>query len=158
MNTKLAVPMFAVVAVIGVGSSVPAWAGVTKPSTLVIRHQVQGCHSWSLNGGSYKPTQSVTIHRGGSLRVRNSDVMPHKLIETSGPTVKIIRLSAGMAGAMRLNGTFPPAMMASMNSVAQVTFGKPGVYKFTTQAGEDYVSGIKTVGNDNVLKVTVTVS
>jgi hypothetical protein len=38
-----------------------------------------------------------------------------------------------------------------------VTFTKPGVYTFTTKAGEDYMSGVKTIGEDNVLKLTVTV-
>jgi hypothetical protein len=36
---------------------------------------------------------------------------------------------------------------------------KAGVYKFTTKAGEDYswASNMKTTGEDNVLRLTVTV-
>ena len=32
------------------------------------------------------------------------------------------------------------------------SFTKAGVYRFTTKAGEDYTKGIKTVGEDNVLR------
>ena len=49
-------------------------------------------------------------------------------------------------------------MMARMGSRTKVTFGKAGIYKFTTKAGEDFMSGIKTIGEDNVLGLTVTVS
>ena len=82
--------------------------------------------------------------------------MPHKLIETSGPAVTFTRLTAGMG--MGLKGTFPPAMLARMGSSSKVTFTKAGVYKFTTKAGEDYMTGVKTIGEDNVLRLTVTVS
>jgi plastocyanin len=160
MNTKLTLPMLAVLAgvVAGVASAPVSAAGsATAPSTLVIRHQVRGCHSWSLGGGAYKPSQTVSIHRGGSLSITNNDVMPHKLVETSGPAVTITRLKAGMPGVMGLKGTFPPAMMARMNSAAKLTFRTPGVYKFTTKPGEDYMSGMKTIGADNVLRLTVTV-
>jgi hypothetical protein len=57
-----------------------------------------------------------------------------------------------------MKGTFPAGMMARMGASAKVTFTKPGVYKFTTKVGEDYMSGVKTTGEDNVLKLTVTVS
>jgi hypothetical protein len=45
-----------------------------------------------------------------------------------------------------------------MGASLRVTLTRPGVYHFTTKAGEDYMSGIKTVGNDNVLKLTVIVT
>ncbi|MDX6628458.1 MAG: hypothetical protein QOH00_704 [Gaiellales bacterium] len=156
MKTRFTIPLLAVLASGVAGVPVLAAGSATNPSTLVIRHQTHGCHSWSLDGGAYKPSQAVTIRRGGSLIVTNNDVMPHKLIETSGPAVTITRLSAGMAG-MGLKGKFPPAMMARMRSAAKVSFTKAGIYKFTTKAGEDYMSGIKTIGDDNVLKLTVTV-
>ena len=56
-------------------------------ATLVIRHQVRGCHSWSLNSDAYNPTQRGTIHAGSLLTVTDNDVMSHKLIQTSGPKV-----------------------------------------------------------------------
>lgn len=100
----------------------------------------------------------MTIRRGGSISVTNNDVMPHKLIETRGPAVTITRLNAGMTGmGMGLRGTFPPAMMAHMGAAARITFSRAGVYRFTTKPGEDYMKGIKTIGADNALELTVTV-
>jgi hypothetical protein len=154
MKTKSAVPMLA--ALVSAGAIIATGASASGGSTLVIRHQLKGCHSWSANGDSYKPTQAIKLQHGASLCVINNDVMSHKLVETSGPAVKITRLAVGMG--MGMKGTFPPAMLARMGSSSKVTFTKPGVYKFTTKVGEDYMSGVKTVGEDNVLRLTVTVS
>ena len=111
-------------------------------TTLTIRHQIRGCHSWSLNGGAYKATQVVQLSRGATLTVRNNDVMPHKLVLTSGPSVRI--------------GT---PLMKRMGAVASVRFAKAGVYRFKTKPGEDYswASNMKTKGEDNVLRLTVTI-
>ena len=111
-------------------------------ATLTIRHQMQGCHAWSFNSGAYKAAQSVTLARGTSLAVRNNDVMPHKLVRTSGPAVHIRTPSMSRVGA-----------------VARVQFTKAGVYHFKTKAGEDYswASKMETKGEDNVLRLTVTV-
>jgi hypothetical protein len=48
--------------------------------------------------------------------------------------------------------------MARMGARTKVTFTKAGTYRFTTKVGEDYMKGVKTVGEDNVLKLTVVVS
>jgi hypothetical protein len=154
MKAKTTFPMFA--ALVSAGAIMATGAAASGGSTLVIRHQVHGCHAWSANGDAYKATQSIALKSGASLSVTNNDVMPHKLVETSGPVVKIVRLTPGMG--MGMKGTFPPAMMARMGSSSKVTFTKPGVYKFTTKVGEDYMSGVKTTGEDNVLRLTVTVS
>jgi hypothetical protein len=154
MRTTSTLPMLAVL--VSAGAMMATGASASGGSTLVIRHQVKGCHSWSANGDAYKATQAIKLQRGASLSVTNNDVMPHKLVETSGPAVKISRLAVGMG--MGMKGTFPPAMMARMGSASKVTFTKPGVYKFTTKAGEDYMSGVKTTGEDSVLRLTVTVS
>ena len=46
-----------------------------------------------------------------------------------------------------------------MGASLKVTLTKPGVYHFTTKPGEDYpMAGMKTTGEDNVLKLTVIVS
>jgi hypothetical protein len=45
-----------------------------------------------------------------------------------------------------------------MSAQAKVFFAKKGTYRFKTKAGEDYMSGMKTVGPDNVLRLTVVVS
>jgi hypothetical protein len=37
-------------------------------------------------------------------------------------------------------------------------FSKPGTYVFGTKPGEDYMKGVVTTGNDNVLRMKVQVS
>ena len=113
--------------------------------------------SWSVDGGAYKATQAVVVRRGGWLTITNNDVMSHQLVKTSGPAVRIESLKTPMAG-MGMRGTFRPSMMAHMGASVKVTFAHAGTYRFTTKAGEDYMPGMKTIGEDNVLRLTVTVS
>ena len=137
---RLAAVAFSAIAAVVAGS---AAAAPTQGATVSIRHQTRGCHSWSFNGGAYRASLAVRITRGATLTIVNSDVMPHKLVQTSGPSAKLVR----------------PAMN-HMSAKAQVRFTRAGVYKFTTKAGEDYAwaSNMKTVGEDNVLRLTVRVS
>lgn len=146
-----------ILAFLALASVLAASAVAAEPShaSLTIRHQLRGCHSWSLNGGAYRASQRVILHRGGSVTVVNRDVMPHKLVETSGPAVVYLRVSSGTM--MGLKGTFPPSMLARMGSATKITFAKPGLYRFVTKPGEDYMAGVKTVGEDNVLRLTVEV-
>jgi plastocyanin len=124
-------------------SAVAPVAAAPGHASVVIRHQVRGCHSWSVNGGTFKASQSITLQRGGSFVVTNSDVMPHKLVLTSGPTVRLVR-----------------PMLGHMGMSTKVTLTRPGVYRFTTKPGEDYpgMTNLKTIGEDNVLKLTVVVA
>ncbi len=119
-----------------------ALAKAPTHAKVVLRHQMRGCHTWSVNGGSYRAALSTVLARGGTIVFINGDVMPHKLIQKSGP-------------AVRYHGN--PAMR-HMSASVQVTFPKGGVYRFTTKAGEDYMTGVKTIGEDNVLRLTVRVS
>jgi hypothetical protein len=138
---RLAAVAIAATAAIVAGSA--AAAPANGGATVSIRHQTRGCHSWSFNGGAYRASLAVRINRGATLAIVNNDVMPHKLVQTSGPSAKLVR----------------PAMN-HMSAKAQVRFIRAGVYKFTTKAGEDYTwaSNMKTVGEDNVLRLTVRVS
>jgi plastocyanin len=155
MKIKSTIPMLALLVSAGAMATGASAAG--NGSTVTIRHETHGCHSWSANGDAYKATQAIKLHRGASLTLTNNDVMSHKLIETSGPGIAITRINVGMG--MGLKGTFPAAMLARMGSSSKVTFAKAGVYKFTTKAGEDYKGiNVKTTGEDNVLRLTVTVS
>jgi plastocyanin len=117
-------------------------SGHGTAATITIRHQTHGCHTWSFNNGPYKATQSIQLARGATLTVRNNDVMPHKLVRTSGPAVRILT-----------------PRMARMGATARIHFTKAGVYRFKTKAGEDYswASHMKTTGEDNVLRLTVAV-
>lgn len=137
---RLVAVAFAAIAAFVAGS---AAAAPTHGATVSIRHQTRGCHSWSFNGGAYRASLAVRINRGATLAIVNNDVMPHKLVQTSGPAAKLLR----------------PAMNHT-SAKAQIRFTRAGVYKFTTKAGEDYTwaSNMKTVGEDNVLRLTVRVS
>jgi plastocyanin len=120
-----------------------ASAASTSSASVVIRHQMRGCHTWSVNGGPFKASQTIALRRGSTLTVRNNDVMPHKLVLTSGPALRIA-----------------PATLGHMGALVKVTFTRSGVYHFVTKPGEDYpaMAGMKTIGEDNVLRLTVTVT
>ena len=139
-------------------------AGAASPAPssvpVQIRHQTVGCHSWSANGGPFRPALAVTLARGGKLTVTDNDVMPHQLVRVSGPRVAYSLVSPGMPGGKlmgSLKAPYAPGMMPHMNATLRVTFARPGVYTFKTAAGEDYMKGVKTTGPDNVLKLVVTV-
>jgi hypothetical protein len=125
-----------VVALVVAGSALAA----PNNATLTIKHQMKGCHNWSSNGTSWHPSQALPIVRGGVLTVVNNDVMPHKLIQLSGPKAAVTGMTMG-----------------HMHASAHVAFPVKGTYVFKTRAGEDYMKGIKTTGEDNVLKLVVKV-
>jgi hypothetical protein len=132
---KLAITILVALAVAGSAAAAP------NNATLTIRHQTRGCHNWSLDGKSWHATQTITLVRGGVLAVVNNDVMPHKLIQVSGPKVAVASMTMG-----------------HMHASAHVAFTAKGKYVFKTRVGEDYMKGIKTIGEDNVLKLVVTVT
>ena len=134
----------AIVALGGVAVGTAAAVASTAPTTakVVIRHQVRGCHTWSVNSGTWAASQSVRIARNGAITIVDNDVMPHKLIQKGGPAVRYVGKPA----------------MNHMGASVKVVFPKAGVYRFTTKSGEDYMAGMKTIGEDNVLRLTVTVS
>jgi plastocyanin len=111
-------------------------------ATIAIKHQMRGCHSWSFNSGPFKASQTVSVKAGTVLRFTNNDVMPHKLVQAAGPRVRLAHPN-----------------MSKIGSSASVKLTQRGVYRFTTKAGEDYAwaETMKTVGEDNVLRLTVRV-
>ena len=121
-----------------------ATAKAPKSAKVNIRHQMRGCHTWSVNGGKYSAKLSTSLARGGTIVFTNNDVMPHKLVKTSGPAIHFV-------GKPNMN---------HMSASVKIAFSKAGVYKLTTKAGEDYpyMKGMKTIGEDNVLSLTVKVS
>jgi plastocyanin len=128
----------AALAALAVTSAAPAGGA----ATITIRHQMRGCHSWSFNSGPFKATQSITVKAGTVLRFTNNDVMPHKLVQTAGPQMRLAHPN-----------------MIKMASSATVKLTQRGVYRFTTKPGEDYAwaGTMKTVGEDSVLHLTVRV-
>jgi len=127
-------------------------------ASLVIRHQVRGCHSWSLNGGAWKAAQHIRLAMGGSLVVTNNDVMFHKLVKVSGPAVvfQLLKTGSPMKGTLKL--PWAPGLMGRPGATVKVTFPKAGVYRLTTKFGEDYMPMGATVGEDNVLHAIITVA
>jgi len=144
-------------AVGGLAFALTASAAPTN-ATLTIRHQLRGCHSWSLNGGAFKPSQTVRLAKGGSIVVTDNDVMSHQLVKVSGPAVSFALVTKGMPMKAAVKQPWAPGMMGSMGASIKATFPAAGVYTLKTVAGEDYMAGMKTIGEDNVLHLRVVVS
>jgi plastocyanin len=139
MSRKRTIPFLAamLVAAIAAGGAPAA----TGHASVVIRHQTRGCHSWSVDNGAFAASQTIALKRGVAITITNNDVMPHTLVQTSGP-----------------KAVLATPKMNHMGATARVSFPSKGVYVFTTKAGEDYIKGVKTVGPDNVLRLKVTVA
>jgi hypothetical protein len=131
-------------------------AAAPRTTSVTIRHQVRGCHAWSVNGGPFAASHTVGLARGGSIRFTNNDVMPHTLIKRSGPGVRM-RNGSTMPMGMGMHGPAAPGVMKHMGATTTVFFSHAGTYVFRTRPGEDYMSGFNTVGPDNVLTLTVDV-
>jgi plastocyanin len=125
-------------------------------ATVSIRHQRAHCHTWSVNGGAFRAAQSLTMARGSTITFIDDDVMPHRLVELAGPAVTM-RNGSTMPMGGRMHRPAAPGLMNHMGASTTVTLAAPGVYRFRTRAGEDYMAGIATTGEDNVLTLRVTV-
>jgi len=148
-------------AALGVAAALlPVAAGAATPGSgsLLIHHQKQGCHAWSLNGGSYRAALDVALKRGGTLTITDNDLMPHRLVKLSGPSVVERLVTPGSMSMGKLTAPYAAGMMPHMGATLRVSFPTKGVYTFRTKAGDDYMAGIKTTGPDNVLRLTVVVS
>jgi len=117
---------------------VPAASAAT--TTITISHQTKGCHMWQVGSANPKVSLSLTVTAGTALRFVNNDVMPHRLIQQAGPKLTLVKPN-----------------MKRMSAATSVKLAHPGVYRFTTKAGEDYpwMKSMKTIGEDNVLHLTV---
>jgi len=158
MKAKAFAVMAAVAAALAV--SVGGVAAASQSATLVIHHQVRGCHAWSLNGGPFIVRQVVKLGRGGSLTVTNNDLMVQELVKTSGPAVKqkLLGHMGSMPVGMHMGGKAGPYAMAHPGAMLRITFPRAGVYQFKLMDRGDYFKGVKTIGPDNkpALRVIVT--
>jgi hypothetical protein len=125
-------------------SAPPAKASVKPTSTsLMITHIVKGCHTWAIGTGTpVAPSTTLHVAPSTTVVITNNDVMPHLL------------KSVSAAGAVLTT----PAMNRPGAKSTVALPKQPGVYTFTTKAGEDYSKGIKTTGPDNTLKLKVIVA
>src|SRR5207248_9839197 len=98
----------------------------------------------SFAGNAYRVAQTGHIRVGSTITFINNDLMPHQLVQKSGPAARFVG---------------KPLMNHSGASV-KVVFTKAGTYTFRTKAGEDYAfaKNVKTMGEDNVLTLKVVVS
>jgi plastocyanin len=143
LKPKGVASMKASLTLLAVAASAAAFAGQAAASSnigITIRHQLVGCHSWAVGNGAYKPTQMVTIKAGSSLTFTDNDVMSHTIVQLTGPRLTLIGARLGKMGAH-----------------TRIVLRKPGTYVFGTKAGEDYTKGVVTKGEDNVLRLVVTV-
>jgi plastocyanin len=142
MQTRTVIRVVAVALAAAAALAVASAAPAGSSTSVTIRHQTHGCHAWSLNSGPFKAALMVTVRQGTVLKVTNNDVMPHKLIQTSGPKLRLIHSN-----------------MSKVAAFMTVRLTQKGTYRFTTKAGEDYkwASSMKTTGEDNVLRLTVRV-
>ena len=115
-----------------------ASAGATQ--TITISHQMKGCHRWQWGDAKPKVNLAVTIKAGTAIRFVDNDIMPHRLIQQAGPKLALVKPN-----------------MKHMSASTSVRFARAGVYRFTTKAGEDYawVKSMETIGEDNILHLTV---
>ncbi len=136
-------PLAALVALLALGAVVATSALAAPPqhASVTIRHQMMGCHAWSVGNGPYTAHVATKLSAGGSITFTDNDVMSHQLIKKSG-------------SAVVFSGSHT---MGHMGATLKVTFPHAGTYHFTTKPGEDYMKGVKTMGEDNVLTLTVTV-
>jgi plastocyanin len=130
-----------VVLALGAVLAATALAATPRHSAITIRHQTKGCHAWALGSGPYTANVATNLAVGGSITFTDNDVMAHQLIEKSG-------------SAVNFSGSHT---MSHMGARLTVKFPHAGTYRFTTKPGEDYMKGVKTTGEDNVLTLTVTV-
>ena len=129
-------------ALIAAAIAVAVPAGAKAPIQVKIQHATHGCHTWSVANNTSAATQRLHARTGTAFTFTNNDVMPHLLVQLSGPRV-----------ALHL------PRMGHMGATTQLTLLKPGTYRFTTKAGEDYPGvHVTTIGEDNVLRLTVVVS
>jgi len=129
-------------ALVGAATAAAAIAAPPAHVNVTIRHQTHHCHAWASGTGQYVAALNLAAARNATVTITNNDVMPHRLIQKAGP-------------AVRMSGS---ASLSRPGAKVTITFSRPGVYRFMTKAGEDYMKGVHTIGEDNVLTMKVTVS
>jgi hypothetical protein len=133
--------LFAGIGIAAVTAAFAAGASAHAVKTITIRHQMHGCHAWAQTGGPWKASLRITADRDALIQVIDNDVMPHRLVQVSGPKIRVQTPNMHRPGAR-----------------AQLTLAGKGVYTFKTRAGEDYPGmEMHTVGADNVLRLTILV-
>lgn len=132
-------------------------AAPPSSASILIRHQLRGCHTWSLNSGAYRAELDVRLARGGLVTITNNDPMVHKLLRDRGPAVRMRTVPHAhmkMVGLHRITG---PGVMNHMGAGLKVTFPRAGTYRFTTEDLGNYFE-LESVGRTKDLTLVVRVS
>jgi hypothetical protein len=117
-----------------------AVAAPSKTVQLAIVHTVQGCHIWQ-TAHAQGPAIALKLKRGGKITLHVTCPMDFRLVQLKGP-------------ALRLGD--PTLHTGTQRTVA---FPKRGVYVIkATNIQSSADMGLQTLGPDNVLRLTVTVS
>jgi hypothetical protein len=132
--------MLRFIVLLAVAGAFASTASASPSTSIMIRHQVKGCHAWSIANGPYAASLQLTARPTTTLTFTDNDVMPHQLVQLSGPKATLVTPNMRKPGAH-----------------ASVQLLGKGRYVFRTKAGEDYMPGMKTVGEDNVLRLVVIV-
>lgn len=154
--TRLLVAVSLGALAVGAGAPAPA-ATPAQSGSIVIRHQLRGCHTWSLNGGPYRAALDLRVARGGTLTITNLDPMVHKLIQESGPRVGMRTIPHDHMRMMGLHRVTGRGVMSHMGAAVKVGFPRSGIYRFTTEDLGDYFE-LETKGEHNHLMLLVRVS
>ena len=121
-------------------AAVFAVASPSKTVQLAIVHTVSGCHIWQ-TAHSHGPAVALKLHNGDKITLRVSCPMDFQLVQVKGP-----RLALG-----------DPTLHTGTQRT--IVFRKGGVYVLqarNVQSSADM--GLQTLGSDNTLRLTVTVS
>lgn len=145
-------------AALGVVLSVPAAASTAATSgAILIRHEQRGCHTWSLNGGRYRPKLETRLARGGSITITNNDPMVHRLTQLAGRPVHVQHTADQHMTRIGLKHITGRGVMNHMGASVRVTFLTRGLHRFTTEDLGDYFE-LETSGEHNHLMLVVRVT
>ena len=105
-----------------------------------IVHYFRGCHVWS-RASVVGPSARVTTPHGARLTIRISCPMDFDLSQTAGPPLNL--------GSRRLYA----------GTTTAIVFKRRGVYKLIAKNVKSSVeAGLQTLGDDNLLSLTVRVT
>ena len=106
---------------------------------LTIQHVQKGCHVFAI-GSRQSGSMHLSLKRGASLQIVDQDIDPQQLVQLAGPRL-------GYAGHVMIG------------QHQTIMFKNPGLYRFKNRVIDmGPMMNVKTIGPDNVLRLTVTVS
>jgi len=126
--------------ILAVVATLFAVAAPSKTIQLAIVHTVQGCHIWQ-TARAHGPVTALKLKKGDKVTLHVTCPMDFQLVQVKGP-----KLVLGD----------PTVHTGTQRTIA---FPKRGVYVLrATNVQSSAEMGLQTLGPDNVLRLTVTVS